>query len=328
MRGLTLTLTSLAVFTVTTPVKADPGPWIDTNDRAIVARSASAILHPAETVPMQWSGDMHAGVAGDISSSYRETVRARINWMRQMAGVPGHITFDSAYNQKAEAAALLISANGQVSHTPPSSWKFYSTDAAIAAEHSNLCLGFQPWDAGCVFNYMEDRGLGNESVAHRRWLLFPATEKMGTGEVEAGDGWRSASALWVIDQAGKETLAPTSRRAPTRSAFVAWPSEGYFPYQFLPARWSLSYPDADFSAAGVSMTRDGVQVHVKLEPVIDGYGDNTLVWIPDDLDANAPASPVALTGQSEVTVAVSNVTVHGKTLVLRYRITVFDPLSN
>jgi hypothetical protein len=68
------------------------------------------------------------------------------------------------------------------------------------------------------------------------------------------------------------------------------PPPGYVPYQTAYARWSFSYPGADFSAASVSMSSAGANLPVRLEPVVSGYGENTLVWIPSGL-SNAAGGP-------------------------------------
>ena len=42
-------------------------------------------------------------------------------------------------------------------------------------------------------------------------------------------------------------LTHGDRRPPVRSGFVAWPPDGFVPYQVVPARWSFSLPNTDFS---------------------------------------------------------------------------------
>ena len=69
----------------------------------------------------------------------------------------------------------------------------------------------------------------------------------------------------------------------TRLTFVAWPPPGYVPYQVTWARWSFGYPDADFTSATVTMTSNGVPISVALEVFEEGYGENTLIWVPANL---------------------------------------------
>ena len=58
-----------------------------------------------------------------------------------MAGVPALTQLNPAYNEGAQAAALLMAANQQLSHSPPASWRCFSADAAASAGRSNLMLG-------------------------------------------------------------------------------------------------------------------------------------------------------------------------------------------
>ena len=47
-------------------------------------------------------------------------------------------------------------------------------------------------------------------------------------------------------------------------------------------RWSFSIQNADFSLTTISMTNDqGINIPLTIEPITNGYGDNTIVWVPD-----------------------------------------------
>ena len=65
----------------------------------------------------------------------------RLNYFRAMAGVPATVTFSDTYNAMDQRAALMVSANAQVSHSPPTTWTCYRADGAQAASQSNLILG-------------------------------------------------------------------------------------------------------------------------------------------------------------------------------------------
>jgi hypothetical protein len=103
---------------------------------------------------------------------------------------------------------------------------------------------------------------------------------------------------------------------------VAWPPQGYIPYQVLPKnsrRWSFSYAGATFTGASVFMQRSGTDVPVTLEAQAQGYGDNTIVWVPQGVPATAPASDITYS------VTVSNVVVSGTPRVFNYNVTIIDP---
>ena len=119
-----------------------------------------------------------------------------------MAGVPPSITLDPIYSAKDQQAALMFSANHAISHTPPTSWIDYIGRGRRGCRKSNICYGYSD-DPGCVVAYMIDYGAGNYFVGHRRWMLYPQTQKMGTGDVPqsgpAANPYPPANALWVFD---------------------------------------------------------------------------------------------------------------------------------
>jgi hypothetical protein len=293
--------------------------WVvDTNDREAVRSFFNTVYASSSGVDLQWSGDRANCAPGSTALAARDAVRRRINFFRAMAGLPATITLNATYNAKDQAAALMMSAQGNLSHTPPASWTCYSADGAEAAGKSNLALGVAGPEA--IDGYIEDYGSNNQVVGHRRWLLYPQTLSMGTGDVERDSNHMAANAVWVFD--GRFS-AP---RPTVRDGFVAWPPPGFAPYQVVYPRWSVSYPGATFTGATVTLEIDGTNAPVVLEPVTDGYGENTLVWHPAFLD---PATPVTWPplGDHDVPckVTVEGVTVDGNPKSFNYTVTIFDP---
>src|SRR5260221_7965864 len=142
---------------------------------------------------------------------------------------------------------------------------------------------------------------------------------MGSGSVSATALSSPAAALWILDP-----FYGTTRPA-TRETFVSWPPPGFVPYPVVFARWSFSYPNADFTSANVTMTSNGVPLTVLQEAVATGSGDNTLVWVPAGLDANNLPffSPPAT--DTVYQVMLSNVMISGTPQSFAYNVTVFDP---
>jgi len=262
-----------------------------------------------------WNGDYTSCNPGSSSLDFRNAVLHRINYFRAMAGLPAKVTFNDVYTTKAQAAALMMSVNNQLSHNPPASWQCYSDAGHEGAGNSNLYLGVYGWNA--ITGYMLDPGSGNYFVGHRRWILYPQTQEMGTGDIPGAGGHSPANALWVFDS---NIWGP---RPATREEFVAWPPPGYVPYPVVFARWSLAYPKADFSAATVTMSFGGSSVPLAQSPVVNGYGENTLVWIPNGMNGGAswpkPASDTAYT------VNVHNVKINGQNRDFTYDVIIFDP---
>lgn len=228
-----------------------------------------------------------------------------------MAGVPASVELSDVFNSKAQEAALMMSVNGKLSHSPTEDWQCYTPDGAQAAGSSDLYLGvFGP---SAITGYMYDPGNNNYPVGHRRWILYPQTQSMGTGDIPPIDGQWSANALWVFDE-NMWRLRPQ-----TRDTFVAWPPPGYVPYQLVFPRWSFSYDDADLSEATVVMTLDGTGIPLSIKPVVYGYGENTLVWEPNVPTGTRP------TEDTIYSVIVSNVMIGNVIHAFSYQVIIFDP---
>lgn len=281
-------------------------------------------LYPAsDNVPIGWTGNLAACSAGTTADPFKEAVQLRINYFRAMAGVPAAITFSDIFSAKSQQAALMMSKNNELSHDPPHNWPCYTADGDEAAGKSNLALGF--FGAGAISGYVLDHGGNNSAAGHRRWLLYPQTQLMGTGDIPGASGHYAANSLWVSDSNSGNP------RPVTRDDFVAWPPPGYVPYQVVYPRWSLSYQGADFRSATVTMIRDGASLPVRLEQLKPDYGspsmigENTLVWIPDNMDTNSTDSFPRPAADAPYTVTVGNVLIGGAPRSFSYTVTLFDP---
>jgi uncharacterized protein YkwD len=269
------------------------------------------VYRASEGISAAWTGSHATCDAGTTAQAFRDTVQLRINYFRAMAGLPGDVQLSDEYNTKAQQAALMMSVNGQLSHSPPSTWQCYSEEGREAAGSSNLYLGV--YGPSAITGYMADPGAGNYFVGHRRWILYPQTKSMGTGDIPpSGTHWPS-NALWVFDE---NMWQP---RPGTREPYVAWPPPGYVPYQVIFPRWSFAYAQADFSAATVEMSTAGQSIPLTVQPVVNGYGENTLVWEPE-LSFGSP--PLA---DTSYTVVVRQVGIRGTLDDFSYQVTVFDP---
>ena len=295
--------------------------WVDTSNRAAARTFYLNSYLPTVSVPTGWVGNVTTGVSGTTSATYKDAVSTRINVVRAFAGIPPVITIDPAKSAQDQEAAMMMSVNNQLNHYPPSSWINYTANGAAAAAQSNLCLGLTlQYDAGCVQTYIQDFGSSNYLLGHRRWVLYPQTQVMGTGDVSPSGGTpKNANALWVFDSHLNDA------RPPTRDGFVAWPPQGYVPFDFVYPRWSLSYPNADFSSATVTMTQGGIQIPVRLEVVTSGYGENTLAWVPNNLDANSSYVPLRPASDIMYGVQISNVKGTAVPTSFNYTVIAFDP---
>jgi uncharacterized protein YkwD len=275
---------------------------------------------PGASASIEWSGQPYpACAAGTTSATFRAATLQRINYFRSMAGL-APVRLSDGYNQKAQAAALMVQADPTtIDHSMPPGWPCHSTAGQEAGLKSNLAQGHNGPDA--IDAYMEDYGAGNTQAGHRRWILYPQTQQMGTGDTAAGSRGSSffaTNVLWVMDDRINDP-APA-----VRDGFVAWPPKGFVPYQVVFPRWSFSIADANFSAATVSVTSGGQAVTVQLEAYAEGFGDNTLVWRMAGLSVNGSANWPRPAADTVYSVTISNVRVGGQTRSYTYDVTIFD----
>jgi hypothetical protein len=263
-----------------------------------------------------WSGgNFDSCQAGDISQAYRDKVLMRVNYYRQMAGVPLVQRFRDDYNQQAQAAAMVMSQYNTILRSDfPTSWTCITQPAKDGALYSNMVGDSNGPNA--IDIYVRD--FGDQSAGLRRYILYPQTREMGNGDVPAhvtsSTTHQAINALRIIDDNyfGSRPL--------TRDEFVAWPPAAYVPYTVAHAYWSFSYAKADFDHATVSVISGGKSIPVTAFKPNQLYGENTLVWLMDGW--NTCPRPSADTAY---TVSIHNVLINGQSRNFTYTVIVFDP---
>ncbi len=312
---------------------AVPSTWYDISTRSAAQAAYFNDYVPTTAVPLGFTGNVTTGQAGDTSAAYKTAMIQRFNFFRAMAGVPGNVTLNSTLNSRAQQGALMMAANGAITHTPPTNWKYWTQTGSDALSSSNVCQGFIS-DPGCVEQFIADQGSNNAAVGHRRWMFYTRLKQIGTGDVPyAGNLW---NATYVIDRNSEGYWLGAS--TPTRDGFVAWPPKGYVPYQLNFPRWSFSlpgYPGPDFSAAVVKVTKNNVTTTVPLEPLSNNAtqwgesfaGDNTIVFNPDNRSTTSSSYvPTAPASDTTYRVSVENVRINGATQPpYVYDVIVFNP---
>lgn len=286
-------------------------PWVNTQNKNVVRNFYLTEYMASEGVPSGWNGNHGSCNAGNTSAAFKTAVLSRINYFRAMAGLPPVTAFKSVYSSKAQKAALMMSVNNALDHTPPTNWSCYSADGAEGAGSSNLYLGV--YGPSAITGYVRDPGSGNYFVGHRRWILYPQTQFMGTGDIPP-TSYAPSNALWVFDL--ENMWGP---RPATREAYVAWPPPGYSPYQVVFDRWSFAYDEANFSNANITMTKNGNSLSLQENPTVNGYGENTLVWEPNDSFGQAPTSDIVYH------VNITNVVINGQNHNFSYQVIIFKP---
>ena len=301
-----LSAASDPLFRVNTADAARDRPGIDTWDRAAVAQSAHTEFTRTEP-DRKFTGSADNCIAGATSQAFRDSVFRRINWYRKMAGL-APVTENPAYSAGAQQAALIMHAAGGLSHHPGSDWPCYTEAGADAAASSNLHIGTPVggYEANgryesFIESYMADAGAGNEPVGHRRWIIYPRTQQMGTGDFSA------ANALWVLDDNRVRGDRPPVRE---ERGFVAWPPSGHVPWHAVWGRWSFSLEGADFSAAAVSMSDDSGPVEAAVIARNGASGEPAIVWATARY-TESTLLPQPVGSDRCYTVAVSGVKIDG-----------------
>ncbi|MBL8309996.1 MAG: hypothetical protein JNL19_06210 [Burkholderiales bacterium] len=298
--------------------------------------------------PMSWTGNVAACDPGSTAVAYQQSIVDRVNVYRKLARL-APVNLYSPSDDKDErtaAAALLMAANNALSHNPPSTWNCYGT--AFAGSTVGVLGGGQPaggagnsnlgWSSGNAYAtnavidaYMVDSGAGNQAVGHRTGILDAKQTVMAVGSVPVGPGHGAANALWWINFSTRTGLAATPEG-------VAWPPNGFVPFQLLPAgsnRWSFQYPGANFSAATVSMSSGGAAY----APLVYDYRstgcptgftclpDDAIVWQPPLDAAGIAGVSYAAPGATDkaYTVTIAGVTGAGVPSSFSYTVTVIDP---
>ena len=282
-------------------------PGIDTWNRAAVIESYKSEFDREEP-DWEYTGDVENCLAGTTNQTFRDSVIQRVNWYRRMAGL-NTVAENVELSTRAREAALMMRANGTLSHFPTPDWNCYTSLGASGAGGSNL--GFGSVGVSGIGSYMADYGEDNRPVGHRRWILYPSKLEMGTGNVP------HAHALYVL---GRNHLKSDVRE---QRGFVAWPPSGYVPWGVVWARWSFSLGGGDLSDANVSVSDSAGPVQAETVH----RSASAIVWgVP--LGINSLTVPAPTDGDHCYTVMVSGVRI-GDEIQSRYEypVCVIDPVD-
>ena len=249
------------------------------------------------------NGNVSNCEAGSISETAKNKMLQRLLYFRKAVGLNNTITINPNKSDNAQKAALMYKANNMLSHNPPQSWLCYSEEGRLAASRSNIAL-FSGETTSAIDLYISDRGNSNFAAGHRRWLLYPRLQDIGIGNTDR------TNAIWVIGNAGT---------IPTDSPeFISWPPKGYVPSNLVYDRWSFSLANADFSNTEVSVEdSQGNTIALDIEDIANGFGDNTIVWVPENINTNS-------TDDMTYTVTLNNVGIDGESKNFEYDVILFD----
>jgi hypothetical protein len=191
-----------------------------------------------------------------------DTLR-RINGFRWLVGLDP-VVDDPAVHTRQQSCAVMMYRNGSLDHSPPDTWRCYTSEGASGAGSSNLALGTGN-SADTIDLYIDDRGV--PSLGHRRWVLNGPLGRVGIGF--AGN----AGCLGVFD-----------RSSSTDRTWTSWPPPGFAPSDTTGAWWSFHSDRGGVADATVRMVRvsDGTDVTGTIHRMPEGYGVSAVAWAPTE----------------------------------------------
>ena len=238
----------------------------------------------ADLAEGSWSGSVASCNAGDIGATGRQNALKLVNLYRFLHELPP-VTTNASHDADAQACALMMHANGQLSHTPPMSWSCYSTGGDTAAGNSNIAStpGVEAVDL-----YVADPG-NETTMGHRRWILSNSLGPIGLGSTT------DASCMWVIGGSGN-----------AGKPWAAWPPPGPVPIEAMTASWAgtdetgwtVQSQGIDVRGAQITVTEGGSQLPVQTAALQNGFGSRYAVrFNPQGWTSQVGRSySVALTG--------------------------------
>ena len=316
-----------------------PTPFAETAKPAIDPTNRAAVLafynnqYVIQNFPLSgWTGNIAACVPGDVSPAFRALTAQRVNYFRDMAGVP-LLTVDAAANIPAMAGALISSATSVSGfqypdgHNPPANATCFTAIGLEGTSTSNIWTSTRGGPDNIDGMIADAIVISAPSVGHRTLVLQPSLTAFGSGDVPFPSVIAGRTTISLFKGVGNRADAVS------RDAYVAWPPRGFVPYPVLPDRWSINIlnPQADVTNATVTMRRaDGTAVDLTRTNVTNNARFSPqIVWtVNDDAFTGNPVRgvPPPKTDVS-VDVTIGNVMVNGQAQTITYGVTVIDANS-
>ena len=347
---MTITSTTLTAASLLTLATLSAHAWTpgvgsesDTIGFSVDTQSRNDVISFWNCVYMESEGFENFGTS---SQNFKNDVQRRINYYRAMAGMSASLDLTNSSTilinsdtpsgaqpaasatkaAAAQAAAEMLAANssqflagGGVAtgahdpHNPPLSWFSDTNIARNGAFHSNLAIGI--YGPAAIDAYISEDDIGpagaeNDEVGHRRLIFQSRLQEIATGDIEPTGNNFSANALYM--RGNLLSNAPAQ--------FIPWPNAGYIPEDITPERWSLSYPDADFTSATVTATGpNGSNIPVTIQSTTANFGDETIIW---EFNSDIPS---AESGDQAYDITVSNISIDRSSVEFSYQVTIINP---
>ncbi|MEO0852594.1 MAG: CAP domain-containing protein, partial [Cyanobacteria bacterium J06648_11] len=260
--------------------------------------------------------DVPRCVAGQLTDEAAQFAIDRLNFLRGLHDLEP-VLLGPDLLAKSQQAALMMTANDQLDHSPPTSWGCYSSEGDEAAGSSNIGItrtsnpDLESLLANQVDRFFLDGGQNNfDDVGHRRWNLYPQYSRGAYGVVVDLDdrGFNIGVSNWVFE----------SDASRTNPDFVAFPAEGMYLFSMVSNgfssdriadyRWSFSVNvrrDSDLGSASVRVTNLDTNQAISVSDVVEsrqGFGLDTITY---------SVNPSSISPNTSYRIDIDNVTVGG-----------------
>lgn len=203
---------------------------------------------------------------GKLNAGFLNQAELYFNYLRYAAGLPD-VALSDTLTDKAQHGAVLLAANGELTHTPSKpadmSDAFYQLGASSTAT-SNISMRYI-FDSrkiltsslqGCI-----DDSNSKENmlvVGHRQWMLNPKLLYTGFGYARNAEGYDFA-----VTQITDKSAADSDY------SFISWPAQGEFPNNIITSGtpWSVTLNPQKFQNPELE------KITVKVTRLSDG-----MVW--------------------------------------------------
>lgn len=211
--------------------------------------------------------DLSACEVGALTETTRQQMLVLLNRLRGLHGLMP-LAYAPTLQSQADAAALVMAANGAVSHVPATDWRCLSPLARQGARASLLYGGahsarpIEQSGEDIVASWLLDTdNVEADSLGHRRWLLDPFLREVAFAWVSGplADGEYGGAAVLRLGR------GRSAGRAAAQSDFVAYPV-GDYPARYADLTGWLSFsvlvdPARPGASRNVDYRRARVQVH-------------------------------------------------------------------
>jgi hypothetical protein len=214
-----------------------------------------------------WSGEAETCDAGELPDAVRSRGLPLLDFVRSLAELSPVKTGPA---QRAQECALVMHANGAISHYPGQDWSCVTEDRAATAATS--LLANVPAEQS-VKGFLVDPG-NDGTLGHRRWLLSNWVESLGLGATDLYTCLELTEFSYT--EAGPE--------------WTSWPPAGEVPRELLESHgfetdvvgWSLQSDVIDLSGARIRVRSNGIAHPVPVTQLTAGLGSLWGVSFPID----------------------------------------------